>query len=134
MGTGELVGGVSVRNSGDTGPRNVYLLINADGSINVNSTAAATALTVGTNTVVSVGPAQATVLAANTSRKGAVVQNHGSAVLQLHFTNGQAFGAGPVLLQQYQSWNAEQETGVYKGIVYGIRAALTQNAGVVEET
>jgi hypothetical protein len=110
-----------------------FLAINADGSINV-STSGTTALTLGTNNVVSVNNAETTILAANANRKNAIVQNHGASVLQIHFTAAQAFGAGPILLQQYQSWEAAQVTGVYQGIIYGIRAAATENAGRIEET
>lgn len=121
--------GVKIRDNVDP---SLFLVVNADGSINVNF--ATTALTVGTNTVVSVDNTETIVLAANASRKGATIQNHGTSVLQLFFTSGQAFGAGPILLPQYAMWEAAQETGVYRGIVYGIRAAATENAGVVEET
>ena len=92
-------------------------------------------LTLSVDTVVSVDNAETTILAANANRRAATIENLGAAVLQIHFTTGQAFGAGPIQLQQYETLDlAQPGVGVYQGIVYGIRAAATQNAGVVEET
>lgn len=91
--------------------------------------------TISTSGIVSVTSAETTLLANNFNRKNAVIQNHGAAVLQVYFTTGQAFGAGPILLQQYQTWSASQAgAGVYQGIIYGRTSAATQNAGRIEET
>jgi len=87
-----------------------------------------------TNGVVSVNNAQTVILAANASRKNAIIQNQDASVLQVYFATGQAFGAGPILLPQYAILELGQLAGVYNGIVYGIRAAATGNVGVVEET
>ena len=122
-----------IRGGATEAQRERFLAINADGSINT-SPSGIQALVIGTNTVVSVTSAETTILAASASRRNAIIMNLGAAVLQIHFTTGQAFGAGPLQLQQYQSWEAAQVTGVYQGIIYGIRASATQNAGVVQET
>lgn len=91
-------------------------------------------LALATNGVVSVTNAETQLLAANANRRNAIIENLDSTVLQIHFTAGQAFGAGPIQLTQYQTWEAAQVTGVYQGIIFGIRASTTGNAGVIEET
>lgn len=90
-------------------------------------------LAITTDDVVSVGAVEVEILPENGSRRNAIIQNQGAAVLQLHFTAGQAFGSGPIVLVQYASWEAAQFTGVYQGAIYGIRASATQNVGRVEE-
>lgn len=92
-------------------------------------------LTLSTSGVVSVGDTQTTLLAANAARRGGVIQNHSSDVLQVYTTAAQAHLSGPILLPQYASVSIHQIVGSYKGAIYGIRAAgQTGNAGVIEET
>lgn len=86
-----------------------------------------------TGSVVSVTNAETPILLASKARRGALIQNFGASVVQIHFAPGQAFGAGPIQLQQYQTWEAAQLNGVYQGVVYGIRAAATADVGVTDE-
>lgn len=130
---GVFSGDANAIRGGTATDRDNFLLINPDGSITVSSAAGVTPLTITTDTVVSVTPSGVTILAANPNRKNAIVQNLNAAVLQVYFTNAQAFGAGGIQLQQYQTWEAAQATGVYQGIVYGRYSAATANVGRIEE-
>ena len=139
MGEGQTADGVSVRNSGDTGPRSTYLLINADGSINVNSLSSnqvnvvGPVVTTATGSIVSVNNASTLVLAAGATRLNALIQNHGASVLGLSTVNGTTFANSPLKLPQYMSLNTSQFGANFRGAIYGIRAAATEDVGVVSE-
>jgi hypothetical protein len=140
MGTGFLADSVTIR---DATVKNRFLVINADGSINVTQavgdvfevTNAIVPATLNIAIAVAVTDAQTQLAAGNASRKSITIQNHAANVLQVYFTGGQPHLSGPILLQQYQSVDIGCDCGsIYQGIVYGIRAAgQTGNAGVVEE-
>ena len=137
MGQGATGQGVQIRD-GNANPER-FATVTAGNSLQVSPESGATwtvglpTVTLGFNGVKSVSNVESLILAAS-ARREAFIQNHGSTVLQLHFTAGQAFGAGPVQLAAGESYNAAQTNGVYQGNIYGIRAAATENVGVVEES
>lgn len=136
MGQGHTTDGVFVR--GGNNP--AYLLaVNSDGSINVNGATGATftvsppKTATATQSRVSVNNISTTLLAANGARGGAVIQNLGSSVLGISFSSPAVFASCVILLPQYGTLELGQPGIIYTGAVYGIRAAATDDAGVVEE-
>lgn len=132
MGKETVADGVMIRGATDT-DRARWLVVNADGSINVAATSAPITSSTATGSVVSVPNTSTLLLAANSSRKGATIQNHGSSVLGIAFSSPAVFATCPIKIPQYGSVDLGQEHVLYTGAVYGIRAAATDDAGVVEE-
>jgi len=138
MGTGTTVDGVKVRDGAD--PSRI-MTVNSDLSINVTpaigskwTTQLQAVTTVGVETVISVPNAETQLLAANANRIGGFIQNLDASVLQVYTTTGKAFGAGGMQLRQYEFWYPDQNGAIYRGIVYGRRAAATGDAAACEET
>jgi len=132
MGSETVADGVMIRGATAT-DRSRWLVVNGDGSINVQATMTAPVASSASQSVVSVNNASTTLLTANASRKGGVIENLDASVLGVSLSSPAVFATCPIKLQQYGSLDLGQAWVVYTGAVYGIRAAATGDAGVVEE-
>lgn len=138
MGTGVTVDGVKIRDNANPA---YFATVNPDGTLSVSPGVSAkftiqqqTVTAVPTQAVVAVGAAEVLLLATNSNRIDALIQNKDATELALYFASGTAFVSAPLVLPQYGSFNAAQTNGVYRGAIYARRAAATGNVGVVEET
>lgn len=131
MGQGSVLSAFSIRSG--PGNRDRYLVINADGSINVTTGGVPTALTP-TPTVVSVSNASTALVAANASRRGALIQNFGATDLGIAFASPAVFAACSIRIKPGTALSLHQVFGVIKTGVWGIRSAAgPEDVGITDE-
>lgn len=112
-------------------PVDGVILIDKDTGLAYNAGGTSSTITTATLSNVSASASSVTVLAANTSRKRAVIHNDSTAKVRLKFGSTASASSFTYALNAYETYETPT-SGLYTGIITGIWDSATGTARVTE--